>query len=71
MDVVILEGLKNSNYPKIEVVRQVISTHPVCKEETVLAYVTDCKCQTNKPCYELTDLAGLTQFVEDYLKRKE
>lgn len=41
MDVVILEGMKYSNYPKIEIVRAGVSRESVCKKETLLALVTD------------------------------
>ena len=42
-DILLLEGQKNSAYPKIEVLRQEISCSPVCSPETVLAYVADCQ----------------------------
>lgn len=41
MDVVILEGMKYSNYPKIEIVRKAVSNESVCDEKTVFALVTD------------------------------
>lgn len=40
-DLILLEGQKHSSYPKFETMRRVISTEPVCRQETVLAYVTD------------------------------
>ncbi len=40
-DLILLEGQKDSSYPKLETMRGVISTEPVCRPETVLAYVTD------------------------------
>lgn len=40
-DVILLEGQKYSSYPKIEVLRHVVSSEPVCCPETVLAYVSD------------------------------
>ena len=40
-DLILLEGQKHSSYPKLETMRRVISTEPVCRQETVLAYVTD------------------------------
>lgn len=38
-DIIFLEGRKHSDYPKLEVLRKEISCHPVCRPETVLAYV--------------------------------
>lgn len=40
-DLILLEGQKNSDYPKIEVLRREISTNMVCRPDTVLACVTD------------------------------
>ncbi len=40
-DLILLEGGKFSDFPKIELVRREISREPVCASEHVLAYVTD------------------------------
>ena len=40
-DLILLEGMKDSAYPKIEVMRREVSKRSVCKKETVKAYVTD------------------------------
>ncbi|MFW2487793.1 molybdopterin-guanine dinucleotide biosynthesis protein B [Clostridium chromiireducens] len=40
-DIILLEGFKYSNYPKIEVVRKEISNNYVSKKETLIAIVTD------------------------------
>ena len=40
-DIILLEGQKNSDYPKIEVLRQEISRSMVCRQSTVLMCVTD------------------------------
>lgn len=42
-DIILLEGQKDSDYLKLETVRQEISTVPVCRLDTVLAYVSDGK----------------------------
>ena len=41
-DLILLEGQKNSSWPKIEVLRREISQDPVCRPDTVLFYVADC-----------------------------
>lgn len=41
MDFVLIEGMKFSTLPKIEVVRSKISTQSICQKETLLALVTD------------------------------
>ena len=40
-DLILLEGMKDSDYPKIEVMRREASKKSVCKKETIKAYVTD------------------------------
>ncbi len=40
-DLILLEGQKDSSYPKIEVVRQCVDSRPYCDPSTVKAYVTD------------------------------
>lgn len=41
VDLVLLEGGKDSPYPKIEVLRRDISSSPVCRPDTLLALCTD------------------------------
>lgn len=43
-DMVLLEGQKHSRYPKIELVRGVVSGESVCDPETLLALATDTDC---------------------------
>lgn len=40
-DLILLEGFKYSNYPKIEIIRRGNSEKSVCKKETLLAIATD------------------------------
>lgn len=40
-DLILLEGQKDSAYPKIEAVRQCVDSRPYCDPCTVMAYVTD------------------------------
>jgi molybdopterin-guanine dinucleotide biosynthesis adapter protein len=42
-DIILLEGFKNSSYPKIEVVRSKVSEHCICPKETLIAVATDLK----------------------------
>jgi molybdopterin-guanine dinucleotide biosynthesis protein MobB len=64
-DLILLEGQKNSSYPKIEVMRREISPDSVCRPETVLAYVTDWKKKTDGkiPEYSFEDIAEISKFI--------
>lgn len=43
-DMILLEGQKDSAYPKIELVRGAVSEEPVCDPATLLALATDTDC---------------------------
>ena len=48
MDLVILEGFKDKDILKIELVRHKVSNKPYCKEENILFFVTDSNFKTDK-----------------------
>lgn len=67
-DIIILEGFKFSDYPKIEIVRGDNSTSPVSKKETVLCYVSDLeKFYENIPQFNLEEVGELSKFLYDYI----
>lgn len=57
-DVVIIEGLKDSAYPKVEVVRSAVSTTSVCDPDTLICIATDSKYldKSRCPVYGLNDV---------------
>lgn len=67
-DVYILEGLKNSTYPKIEVVRREKSQVPVCDEETLICIATDVVSQEDVKCpvFGMDDVQGIFLCVKKY-----
>ena len=62
-DVILLEGFKFSDLPKIELVRQAVSTAPICPPETVVAYVSDLSLSTAKPVFTFAQIEALTDFL--------
>lgn len=58
-DLILLEGFKNSSYPKLEVVRKANSDFCVCAPETLLAVVSDMDAAP-----EGVRLIGLNQYEE-------
>ena len=42
-DLILLEGFKQTEYPKIEIVRKAVSSSPVCDPAGLTALVTDCE----------------------------
>ena len=64
MDIIILEGMKYSAFPKIEIVRGAISSESVCNPETLIALVTDTPLQLpNIKRIELDDFNGILECV--------
>lgn len=59
MDIIILEGMKYSSFPKIEVVRREISEKIVCDPKTLLAVATDAQLQV-----EGVRVIGLNDFEQ-------
>ena len=68
VDVLILEGLKDSAYPKVEVVRRAVSEHKVCATEHLIAVATDVVTQdaVNCPVYDMNDIAGIYACILGY-----
>ena len=65
VDAVIIEGMKNSSYPKIEVIRGEVSNHSVCDSTTLLCIATDTELSESVPCpiYDLNDTEGILACV--------
>ncbi len=68
VDILILEGLKDSAYPKIEVVRRAISDQPVCAAEHLIAVATDVVTQDSVKCpvYDINDVTGIYSCILSY-----
>ena len=67
-DLILLEGFKESRYPKIEVVREGVSARPVCDEEHLLAVASDFTpkgCETI-PVLNLDDPIEIAEVILDY-----
>ena len=68
MDIIILEGMKYSSFPKIEIVRKAISQNFVCDPKTLLAIVTDVELQVNNvPIIDLDNLEATLDIVLKYI----
>lgn len=64
MDIVLAEGYKKQNLPKIEVYRENSRTGPVCLEDPDLAgLVTDAKMDTGVPCLGLDDIESIVHLI--------
>jgi molybdopterin-guanine dinucleotide biosynthesis protein MobB len=69
-DIVLLEGGKRTDYPKIEVVRQEISSQPVCDPKTLLALCTDFDLRfPGVPVVSIDDYDAVTKVILTYLQK--
>ena len=69
-DLILLEGFKDSNIPKIEVIRSEVSKKPYCKDENVLAYVSDIsdmKIDDDLYIFNIDDIKSISEFIYEYI----
>ena len=64
VDVVLVEGFKKENHPKIEIITQ--NSKSINNEiENVVAIVADNTLESNIPVFKKNDIESLTQFIID------
>lgn len=68
MDVIIIEGMKESVYPKIEVVRRQISTKSICNPDSLICIATDVVSQDEVKCpvFGIDDIDGIFLCLKKY-----
>jgi molybdopterin-guanine dinucleotide biosynthesis protein B len=64
VDVILTEGYKRGNAPKIEVSRQARSKTLICQPDELLALACDHPFDVDVPLYDLSDVQGLTDLIE-------
>jgi len=69
-DIILVEGLKYSSYPKIEIIRSDNSTVMSCNQDTVIAYVSDIQVSTNKKVFGLNHYAELAEFIVTFYRKE-
>ena len=77
LDIVLIEGFKNNNYPKIEVHRRAVDNKLLCEDSnfnisTFIAVASDEELNINIQLLDLNDINSIANFIEDkYIKIKE
>ncbi len=64
LDLIITEGYKKEDKPKIEVFRSAVSTTLLCGKEELFAVVTDVPLNTGVPEFGHDDGAGIVDLIE-------
>jgi molybdopterin-guanine dinucleotide biosynthesis protein B len=63
-DIILTEGYRRGDKPKIEVVRAARGTEPICAPQELLAVATDVTLPLDVPCFDLDDAVGLVDLIE-------
>ena len=74
MDLVITEGYKKENRPKIEVFRMAAHKTPLYAERSdnqFMAMVTDADIAADIPCFGMEDIRELADFIEKHFLHKD
>ncbi len=71
VDIILSEGYKNGNKPKIEISRAGLSSELLCSEEELLALVTDQSFNLDVPHFDLDDASGVVDFLISTFLRPE
>lgn len=69
-DLVIIEGLKYSHFPKIELVRGIVSQEAVCDPATVVAYVSDVLQENKIPVYSYDQPGAIADAIETFMRER-
>jgi len=69
VDLIITEGFKGQDFPKIEVLRRDISTSPL-EITNVLARVADFPLRNSVPTFTFEQQEEITDFILEYLRMK-
>ena len=64
IDIIITEGYKRSNKPKIEISRSERGTQLLCSPEELIAVVSDINWNIDVPVFELDDAAGVADLLQ-------
>jgi molybdopterin-guanine dinucleotide biosynthesis adapter protein len=67
-DLILLEGFKGSDYPKLELIRRGISAAPVCDPKTCLALISDLGLEAGLPVFHPDAYSDIAKFIESFIK---
>lgn len=70
VDIIMTEGFKVNEYPKIEVFRSALKRELISSnEDNLIAVAADVKLDLDVPCFDINDAKGIADFIEKkYLK---
>lgn len=70
IDILLIEGCKNSTYPKIEILRKGFNEIPACNDVNKIAYITDFEYESDIPVLSYSNIDLIQEFVLKYAQTK-
>ena len=66
-DIILIEGLKNMSFPKIEVHRKGISKELLFKKDSrIIAFISDFLIDIKIPSFDINDINSIVNFIVEY-----
>jgi molybdopterin-guanine dinucleotide biosynthesis protein B len=69
VDLILTEGYKTGNKPKIEVFRSAAHQELLCSASELIAIASDVNLNIGVPCYDINDVEGIVREVIGYMKK--
>ena len=70
VNLILTEGFKRNNKPKIEIYRSEISTELISDMNELLAVASDVILEVGVPCYHINDVEGIVNEIIHYIADK-
>jgi molybdopterin-guanine dinucleotide biosynthesis protein B len=71
VDLILAEGYKRAGKPTLEIIRAEIGTELIGDEEQLVAVATDVPLEVEVPQFDLDDITGIVEFIEQEFIRGE
>lgn len=65
VDLILTEGYKQAQHPKVEISRRVRGASLVCRQEEIIAVVSDHPIDLDVPTFDLDDATGVADLLQD------
>ncbi|MCR4431857.1 MAG: molybdopterin-guanine dinucleotide biosynthesis protein B [Tepidanaerobacteraceae bacterium] len=67
VDLILTEGYKKENNPKIEVLRSEVGSKLLSRPEELIAIASDMRLSAEVPCYDIDDAKGIANEIQNYV----
>ena len=67
-DIIILEGFKNSKFPKVEMIRKEVSDKSIVDKSNLICIATDLDSLEGENVFNINDISGIFLCIKDFFK---